>query len=63
MKYADYVINVGDTWDNLEPVDSAHTLEEGKRKATETKVKCQEVVYSPAEDQNYPDCVVWRNEP
>ena len=33
MKYADYVINVGETWDTLEPVDSAYTIEEGKKKA------------------------------
>ena len=62
-KYADYVVNVGETWDDLEPVDSAFTLEEGIDKAKATKTKCQEVVYSPAEDQNYPDYVVWRNKP
>ena len=60
-KYADYVINIGETWDNLKPVDSAYTLEEGKKKAKATKAKCQEVVYSLAEDPDYPDYVVWRN--
>jgi hypothetical protein len=60
-KYADYVINVGKTWDDLEPVDSAYTLEEAIEKANATGARCQEVVYSPADDQNYPDEVVWRN--
>lgn len=61
MAYADYVINVGDSWSNLEPVDSAYTKEEAIAKAKKTGVRCQEVVYSPADDQNYPDEIVWRN--
>ena len=60
-KYADYVINAGEKWDNLEPVDSAYTIEEAIAKAKATKAKIQEVVYSPALDQDYPDYVVWRN--
>jgi hypothetical protein len=58
---ADYVINVGDKWDDLEPVDSAYTEEEAITKAKATNARCQEVVYSPADDQNYPDKIVWRN--
>lgn len=61
MVYADYVINVGNSWVNLEPVDSAYTKEEAIAKAKKTGARCQEVVYSPADDQNYPDEVVWRN--
>ena len=61
LKYADYVINIGERWEALEPVDSAYILEEAKRKARATKAKIQEVVYSPVEDADYPDYVVWRN--
>lgn len=61
MVYANYVINVGNSWVNLEPVDSAYTKEEAITKAKRTGARCQEVVYSPADDQNYPDKVVWRN--
>lgn len=57
----DYVINIGDTWDSLEPIDSAKTLAEAKTIARKSKAKIQEVVYSPANDPDYPDYVVWRN--
>ena len=60
-KFADYVINVGEKWDGLEPIDSAYTKEEAIAKAKATKAKIQEVVYSPALDPNYSDYVVWRN--
>ena len=63
MVYADYVINVGNSWSNLEPVDSAYTQTEAIAKAKKTGARCQEVAYSPADDQNYPDKVVWRNKP
>lgn len=59
--YADYVINIGDDVENLSPVDSAYTLEEAIEIARKTKAKIQEVVYSPADDFDYPDKVVWRN--
>lgn len=58
---ADYVINVGEKWGALEPIDSAYTKEEAIAKARATKAKIQEVVYSPALDPDYPDYVVWRN--
>lgn len=58
---ADYVINIGNSWLKLEPVDSACTKTEAITKAKKTGARCQEVVYSPADDQNYPDKVVWRN--
>lgn len=61
MMYANYVINVGNSWLNLEPVDSAYTKAEAIAKAKKTGARCQEVVYSPADDQDYPDKVVWRN--
>ena len=59
-KYGDYVINIGEKWDNLQPTAAAYTLEEAKEIARKTKAKIQEVVYSPVNDiaVNY---VVWRN--
>ena len=60
-KFADYVINVGEKWEALEPMDSAYTKEEAIAKAKATKAKIQEVVYSPALYPDYPDYVVWRN--
>lgn len=59
--YANYVINVGEKWEALEPIDSAYTKEEAIAKAKATKAKIQEVVYSPALDPDYPDYAVWRN--
>ena len=59
--YNDYVINVGDELDALEPIDSAPTFEEAMAIAIKSKAKIQEVVYSPANDPDYPDYVVWRN--
>lgn len=59
--YADYIINAGNSWLNLIPVDSAYTKAQAIAKAKKTGARCQEVVYSPADDQNYPDKVVWRN--
>lgn len=60
MKGADYVVNVGEVWDNLQPVDAAFTKEDAIKKAKVTNAKCQEVVYSPVDDVDI-DEIVWRN--
>lgn len=60
MMFANFVVNIGETWEDLQPLDSAFTKEEGIEKAKATKAKCQEVVYSPVDNIDI-DEIVWRN--
>lgn len=55
----DYVINIGNRWDELEPVDCARTEEEAITIAKNHKGRCKEVVYSPVDYSD--DEIVWRN--
>jgi hypothetical protein len=50
----DYIINVGQTRDNLRPFDSAHTEDEAIKKAEQYTEdwKCVEVVYMPVDDDD-----------
>lgn len=58
--FANFIVNIGEVWDNLQPFDSAITKEEGIKKAKATKANCQEVVYSPVDDVDINE-IVWRN--
>lgn len=60
----DYVINVGDSWDDLTPQQTFSTEQDAISTAqTMSKVlhdKCIEVVYSPCDDVDT-DEIIWRN--
>jgi hypothetical protein len=57
----DYIINVGQTRDNLQPFDSAFTEEEGIKKAKQylEDWKCVEVVYMPCDNVDI-NTIVWK---
>ena len=57
----DYVINVGATWDDLIPYDTAASKEEAIEAAKLLTDKCVEVVYSPCDDVDINE-IVWRNQ-
>lgn len=61
----DYVINVGDSWDDLTPQQTFSTEQDAISTAeTMSKVlhdKCVEVVYSPCDDVDTNE-IVWRNQ-
>ena len=60
----DYVINVGDSWDDLTPKETFSTEQDAISTAqTMSKVlhdKCVEVVYSPCDDVDTNE-IIWRN--
>ena len=60
----DYVINVGDSWDDLTPQQTFSTEQDAISTAqTMSKVlhdKCVEVVYSPCDDVDTNE-IIWRN--
>ena len=60
----DYVINVGDSWDDLTPKETFSTEQDAISTAkTMSQVlpdKCIEVVYSPCDDVDT-DEIIWRN--
>ena len=60
----DYVINVGDSWDDLTPQETFSTEQDAISTAkTMSKVlydKCVEVVYSPCDDVDTNE-IIWRN--
>lgn len=57
----DYVINVGDDWDNLTPFETAPTEKEAVAVAEMLTAKCVEVVYSPCDDIDVNE-IIWRNQ-
>lgn len=57
----DYVINVGDDWENLTPFETAPTEKEAIATAEMLTAKCIEVVYSPCDDIDVNE-IVWRNQ-
>lgn len=61
----DYVLNVGDSWDDLTPQQTFSTEQDAISTAkTMSQVlpdKCIEVVYSPCDDV-YTDEIIWRNQ-
>lgn len=59
-KLNDYVINVGQTWDNLTPFDTAASKKEAIEIAKHLITKCVEVVYSPCNDIDINE-VIWKN--
>lgn len=60
MMFNNFVVNIGESWDDLQPFDSAITKEEGIQKAKATNAKCQEVVYSQVDNVDI-DEIVFRN--
>ena len=60
----DYVINVGDSWDDLTPQQTFSTEQDAistaKAMAKALHDKCVEVVYSPCDDVDT-DEIIWRN--
>lgn len=56
----DYVINVGDGWDDLTPQQTFSTEQAAISTAKALHDKCVEVVYSPCDDVDTNE-VVWRN--
>lgn len=65
MTYCDYVLNVGPDFESLEP-EYAYPTEDAAIAAAvlhaEMTGEVAEVVYSPAEDPDYPDYVVFRTD-
>lgn len=59
-KLNDYIINVGQTWDNLIPFDTAVSKKEAVEIAKHLIAKCVEVVYSPCNDIDINE-VIWKN--
>lgn len=61
----DYVINVGDSWDDLAPHDAFATKEiaisMAKAMSKAQHDKCVEVVYSPCDDVDTNE-IIWRNQ-
>ena len=56
----DYVINVGDSWDDLTPQQTFSTEQAAISAAKALHDKCVEVVYSPCDDVDT-DGIIWRN--
>ena len=56
----DYVINVGDSWDDLTPQQTFSTEQAAISAAKALHDKCVEVVYSPCNDVDT-DEIIWRN--
>ena len=56
----DYVINVGDSWDDLTPQQTFSTEQAAISAAKVLHDKCVEVVYSPCDDVDT-DEIIWRN--
>ena len=56
----DYVINVGDSWDNLTPQQTFSTEQAAISTAKAMLDKCVEVVYSPCDDVDTNE-IIWRN--
>ena len=55
----DYVINVGDSWDDLTPQQTFSTEQAAISAAKVLHDKCVEVVYSPCDDVDT-DEIIWR---
>ena len=55
----DYVINVGDSWDDLTPQQTFSTEQAAISAAKALHDKCVEVVYSPCDDIDT-DEIIWR---
>ena len=55
----DYVINVGDSWDDLTPQQTFSTEQAAISAAKALHDKCVEVVYSPCDDVDT-DEIIWR---
>lgn len=55
----DYVINVGDSWDDLTPQQTFSTEQAAISAAKALHDKCIEVVYSPCDDVDT-DEIIWR---
>ena len=65
MNYCDYVLNVGPDFENLQPEYAYATKEDAIAAAmiyAGMTGEVAEVVYSPAEDPDYPDYVVFRTD-
>lgn len=60
-KFNDYVINVGDDWENLTPFETAETKKKAIAAAEALDAKCVEVVYSPCDDMDT-NKIVWCNQ-
>ena len=56
----DYVINVGDSWDDLTPQQTFSTEQAAISAAKALHDKCVEVVYSPCNDVDTNE-LIWRN--
>ena len=56
----DYVINVGDSWDDLTPQQTFSTEQTAISAAKALHDKCVEVVYSPCNDVDTNE-LIWRN--
>ena len=56
----EYIINVGEARDQMEPFESAHTEKEGRERAEELTefYNCVEVVYMPQENVDINE-IVW----
>lgn len=57
----DYVINVGDSWDDLTPQQTFSTKQAAISAAKVLHDKCVEVVYSPCDDVDTNE-IIWRNQ-
>ena len=55
----DYVINVGDSWDDLTPKETFSTEQDAISAAKALHDKCVEVVYSPCDDVDTNE-IIWR---
>ena len=55
----DYVINVGDSWDDLTPKETFSTEQDAISTAKALHDKCVEVVYSPCNDVDTNE-IIWR---
>ena len=55
----DYVINVGDSWDDLTPKETFSTEQDAISTAKTMLDKCVEVVYSPCDDVDTNE-IIWR---
>jgi len=63
MKYCDYVLNAGPDFESLQPELAYLTQEaaiEGAVQWVQEHGGVSEIVYSPAEDPNYDDYIVFR---
>jgi hypothetical protein len=60
-KFNDYVINIGNDWENLTPFETAATKKKAIAVAAAITAKCVEVVYCPCNDIDVNE-IVWRNQ-